>query len=193
MLIARQCCVRNTMRIQHSEFQSLGYNLFMPSTENQVAEWEHAYRVLGVPVSASPRIIKVSWHRLIKQWRPGHCPGGMEEQAEATRMTEILNAAYSSIQSAPLLQHANADPAYSPRDLSSAPGRENAPQMFHWYSFWLRFACGALFGALVSFRMLLYAYENPPVMILGVATTILFFAFASGFVGEKFWSLVKGH
>lgn len=160
----------------------------MSATADQVSEWEHAYRVLGVPVSASPRAIKIAWRRLVRQWRPDHCPGGSGERAEATRMTEILNAAYGSIEAAPLLSYAD-----SPYEPASSLASKETPQMFHWYSFWLRFASGGLFGALVSFRMVLYAYENPPVMILGVAATILFFAFASGFAGEKVWNSIRGH
>lgn len=159
----------------------------MPATANEIAEWEHAYRVLGVPASASTRNIKVAWHQLTKRWRPDRCPVGSHEEAEATRMTEILNAAYSSIQTAPLLQYANVQHSYSAQTFG-----DESPQVFHWYGFWLRFACGALFGALVSFRMVLYAYENPLVMILGVAAMILFFAFASGFAGEKLLNSIRG-
>lgn len=159
----------------------------MPATANEIAEWEHAYRVLGVPASASTRNIKVAWRGLVKRWRPDRCPVGSHEEAEATRMTEILSAAYSSIQTAPLLQYANVRHSYSAQMTADEP-----PQIFHWYGFWLRFACGALLGALVSFRMVLYAYENPLVMILGVAAMILFFAFASGFAGEKFLNSIRG-
>lgn len=165
----------------------------MSPTANEIAEWEHAYRVLGVPASASSRNIKVAWRQLGKRWRPDRCPSGSHEEAEATRMTEILNAAFCSIQTAPLLQYVDVQDGDSTQNPpSSSTAADERPQLFHWYGFWLRFACGALFGALVSFRMVLYAYENPPVMILGVASTILFFAFASGFAGEKLLNWIRG-
>lgn len=108
-------------------------------------------------------------------------------------MTDILNAAYASIQTAPLSQYADLQYVNAlGNPASSAKTSKDKPPMFHWYSFWLRFACGALFGALVSFRMVIYAYENPPLMILGVAAMILFFAFASGFAGEKLWNSMRG-
>jgi hypothetical protein len=106
-------------------------------------------------------------------------------------MTDILNAAYSSIQTAPLLQYIDIQHRNSPQDPTASVATSEEP--FHWYGFWLRFACGALFGAVVSFRMVLYAYEDPLAMILGVAAMILFFAFASGFAGEKFLNSIRGY
>lgn len=166
----------------------------MPATANEISEWEHSYRVLGVPVSASPRNIKIAWRGLVRRWRPDRCSAGSHEQAEATRMTEILNLAYSSIQTAPLLQYAEVQHSNSAQtSASSVTTPDESPRSFHWYGFWLRFACGALFGAVVSFRMVLYAYEDPFLMILGVAAMILFFAFASGFAGENFLNSIRGY
>lgn len=166
----------------------------MPATASEISEWEHAYRVLGVPASASPRNIKIAWRGLLKRWRPDRCAVGSHEHAEAACMTEILNAAYRSIQTAPLLPYVDLAHSNLSKDTgSSVASSDLSPQIFHWYGFWLRFACGALLGAGASFRMVLYAYEDPFVMIPGVAAMILFFAFASGFAGEKFLNSIRGY
>lgn len=164
----------------------------MLSTQEQIVEWRHAYRVLGVADSASPRAIKAAWRDLTDRWRPEHCPGGSADQAEAARMTKILNAAYSSVQDAPLLQHGDAhgDSTGVAGGLAAGELTEDR-QRFNWLVFCVRFAGGGMFGALISFRMLLYAYESPTVIIFSVAGIILFFAFASGFAGEKLWHSIR--
>jgi curved DNA-binding protein CbpA len=74
----------------------------MPAREGEIQNIAHAYRVLDVPHDASPRAIKSSYRKLVKRWHPDRYRPGSEQQAEATQMTSLVNAAYSRIQDAPL-------------------------------------------------------------------------------------------
>lgn len=73
-----------------------------------------------------------------------------------------------------------------------AGARDDAARPFDWVGFVVRFILGALFGVLVSFRVIIslsraYAGFIP----IGIAATILVCAFASGFGGEAFWRAIR--
>src|SRR5215831_8766414 len=125
---------------------------------DQSSAWKQAYRVLDVPASASPQAIKAAHRKLIKRWHPDRYVAGTREQADATRMTELINHAYSSVRAAPLLEHKVAErvpysaeavrrPAIFPwiKYKGTAQGGN-----IDWLGFCVRFVCGAIFGGLLS-------------------------------------------
>ncbi|MGD0271341.1 MAG: hypothetical protein ABSB14_19895 [Candidatus Sulfotelmatobacter sp.] len=63
-----------------------------------------------------------------------------------------------------------------------------ATEKIDWFEFWIRFACGALLGFLISIRLLLYWYdENLGILVLvGVCMTLLC-GFAAARYGDRFW------
>jgi hypothetical protein len=74
----------------------------------------------------------------------------------------------------------------------AAGARDDAERPFDWFGFIVRFVLGALFGTLVSFRVMIslsLAYAN--YIPIGVAVTILFCAFASAFGGDAFWRSIR--
>lgn len=72
-----------------------------------------------------------------------------------------------------------------------AGARDDAARPFDWGGFAVRFVLGALFGALVSFRVVIDLWSGPGLVPEGIAVTILFCAFASGFGGEAFWRAIR--
>ena len=84
----------------------------------QITNLAHAYRVLDVPHDASPRAIKAAYRQLVKRWHPDRYRPGSEEQADATLMTRLLNAAYARIEDAPL-QAGYATPFSAPSNASA--------------------------------------------------------------------------
>ncbi|MGB8543131.1 MAG: J domain-containing protein [Candidatus Acidiferrales bacterium] len=173
----------------------------------------HAYRVLNVPWDASPRAIKASYYKLVQRWHPDHHSTGTEGHADYTLMTKLLNEAYALIKAAPLQSaEKEADPSsssrteYIPRDpvrnvadyyrilenARAAGARDDATRPFDWLGFAVRFVVGALFGALLSFRVIIYLpQEKSRFIALGIVGTILFCAFASGFGGDAFWRAIR--
>jgi curved DNA-binding protein CbpA len=167
----------------------------MPVAEDQIAELRHAYQVLGVPLSASTSSIKQAYRKLVKRWHPDHYPSGTPEYAEATQMTQLINGAYTSIENGPLRYHVDACPADyvksrqaarpSTYDSSNTP-RETLPKT-DWLEFWVRFVCGAMFGALFGFRSLLFFYDQPSSFVLGIVATMLVFGLGAALIGDNFW------
>jgi hypothetical protein len=90
----------------------------------QITNLAHAYRVLDVPHDASPRAIKAAYRQLVKRWHPDRYKPGSAEQADATLMTRLLNAAYARIEDAPL-QAGHATPFSAPR--SATTGSQPSP------------------------------------------------------------------
>jgi hypothetical protein len=63
---------------------------------------------------------------------------------------------------------------------------------FDWIGFAVRFVVGALFGALVSFRVMIdLALFHPNLIPVGVAATILVCALASELGGDAFWRAIR--
>jgi hypothetical protein len=73
-----------------------------------------------------------------------------------------------------------------------AGARDDAARPFDWLGFLVRFVLGGLLGVLLSFRVMIYlSMQSPTVMYIGIVTTILGCAFASGFGGDAFWRALR--
>lgn len=73
-----------------------------------------------------------------------------------------------------------------------AGARDDAARPFDWVGFAVRFALGALFGALLSFRVIIELWtQDTRVISIAIAATILFCALASGFGGDAFWRAIR--
>jgi DnaJ-class molecular chaperone len=174
----------------------------MPHVEDQIAEWMAAYRVLGVPLSASAISIKENYRRLMKRWHPDLFANGSEKQLEANRMTSLFNRAYEKIENAPLrhyLSNRSQVPAIGPaaaRPMGRRPFLD-PPDPFRnmeRVEFWVKFGIGAVFGALFGAGSLLdlYRYDDPGTwgalaILLG---TMVIFGIGSVKGGDKFWDAV---
>jgi preprotein translocase subunit Sec63 len=64
------------------------------------AALDHAYRVLGVQPGVSPLAARRRYRELVMEWHPDRHPRGSQSQAEATRRTQEINAAYRTIRHA---------------------------------------------------------------------------------------------
>jgi len=167
----------------------------MVATEDRIAQWKHAYCLLGVPESASPDAIKRAYRKLVKRWHPDRYAAGTEEQAQATQMTEAINASYSVIRDAPLLQRIEPQHVYAPgRPFPQANQRDmQKTRKFDWFGFWVRFVCGAVFGAFIGLGFsirTLQAYQSGPSVRAVISTIVagmLACGLLSGFGGDSFW------
>jgi hypothetical protein len=172
----------------------------MPIAEDQITELKHAYQILGAPLSASASSIKQTYRKLVKRWHPDLYPSGTPAYAEATQMTKLINAAYSGIENAPLRYYIEACPPAYVRSRQATRPSPNEPSGIRsetlpktdWLEFWIRFVCGALFGALISVRFFLSRYflfsdEQPAILILGIIGIILGSGFAAARSGDEFW------
>src|SRR5215475_13912254 len=134
---------------------------------DQMAEWTRAYGLLGVEHEASAHAIRDAYRRMIKRWHPDLYPAGSQQHAEATQMTVAINNAYKTIARAPLRYRLEsqsppsmpvAATAYSvflsTRDDLERPRRPDRIE------FWVRFTCGALFGAFVGFGAFLSHWNS---------------------------------
>lgn len=164
-------------------------------------ELQRAYQILGVPSSASAHSIKQAYRTLLKRWHPDLYQDGAGAHAEATHMTSLINEAYSAIKHAPLRYHVavNLPTQRSPMPSASTVGHESPNKTSGTFpktdrlEFWVRFTCGALFGALVSIRLVLDFFERPAILALGIAAVILGFGFAAARYGDKFWYSIFRH
>jgi hypothetical protein len=116
-------------------------------------------------------------------------------------MAELINEAYTAIESAPLRYYAETDPiadgrsrqAIRPSTNESTGIRSETLPKTDRLEFWVRFVCGALFGALVSLRLVLEFFDQPAVLAVGVVGAILAFGFAAARYGDKFWYSILRH
>lgn len=169
-------------------------------SEEHIAEMKRAYRVIGAPLSATPSSIKQAYRRLVKRWHPDLYKGGTEEYAEATQMTKLINESYALIGDAPLRFYADAYPtAYATARQAARPAQRVAevPKVdsilkFTWLEFWVRFICGAVFGALFGFRAFIFQYQQPRVFAFGIIASAVVFAIAATYAGDKFWHAFFG-
>jgi curved DNA-binding protein CbpA len=167
----------------------------MPVTEFQLKELKRAYQILGVPLSASAQTIKQNHRQLVKRWHPDRYPSGTAAHGEATNMMKLINEAYSTIGRAPLRYYveSNLPVRGSASQTTRATARESSDKSADTFldtdrlEFWVRFVCGALFGAFVSIRLVLDFYERPTVLILGMVGVTLGFGFAAARYGDRFW------
>ncbi len=137
----------------------------MAPHDGEIANLAHAYRVLDVPWDASPRAIKASYRKLVA-WRNEYIPHDpQQDAAEFYRVVERARA---------------------------AGGCDDAARPFDWLGFIVRFVLGALFGALVSFRVMIsLSLAHPNLIPIGIAVRILFCALASAFGGDAFWRTIR--
>jgi hypothetical protein len=156
----------------------------MVPTEEQLAQWKQAYRLLDVPDSACRQTIKTSYRNLVKRWHPDRYSSGSASQTEAGRMTEMLTAAYSVIQHAPLSALAvrkPTPPVASPRQSIGTP------RNLDWLRIGVRFAFGALVGSVFSVRFAFYQYVTASTIISGMLVTILLCGFIAAICGDRIW------
>jgi curved DNA-binding protein CbpA len=167
----------------------------MASTQFQLTELKRAYQLLDVPLSASAHSIKQAYRRLVKRWHPDRYASGTAVHTEATQMSKLINEASSKIERAPLRYHVEASPStrrataqamYTSTAESTSQTDEKFPNTSR-VEFWVRFVCGALFGAIVSLDLLLKFTESSAGVVFGMVVLILGFAFASARYGDKFW------
>jgi DnaJ-class molecular chaperone len=167
----------------------------MPVVDDQIAALKHAYQVLDSPLSASASSIKDAYRRLIKRWHPDLYASGTPAQTEATQMTKVINEAYLAIKNAPLRYYVEAFSAdyFKSRQVTRpSPGgppgvrAEKIPKM-DWLEFWVRFVCGAVFGAFFGFRALLIYVQQPSSFIKGIAAFTLVFGLGAALFGDQFW------
>ena len=70
--------------------------------------------------------------------------------------------------------------------------RDDASRPFDWLGFIVRFVLGALFGGLMSFRVLIrVSLSRPDLIPVAIAVTVLFCAFASALGGDPFWRAIR--
>lgn len=173
----------------------------MPIPEEQLGDLKRAYQTLGVPLSASAPSIKQTYRRLIGRWHPDRYLNGSPSQVEATHMTQLINQAYSEIKHAPLRYYVGASPlaqegkTEGTRPSANEPISRNCrpvPEIAR-LEFRVRFVCGALFGLIVSFRLMMDIFEHPTILALAIAAAVLGFGFAAARYGDKFWYLIFRH
>lgn len=170
----------------------------MPIDECQLKELERAYQVLGVPLSASALSITKTYHRVAKRWHPDLYSSGTAAYVEATRMMKLINDAYLAIKHAPLRYHSGTHPMAGrgrrpPTRLSETESTNPVRAAFpvtDRLEFWIRFVCGALLGALMSFSLVLNFFEHPNVFIFGTASLIVVCGVAAARYGDRFWRSV---
>lgn len=161
---------------------------------------KHAYELLGVPDSSSARLIKQAYRAMAKRWHPDLYRAGTPEQAEAARMMELINEAYSTIQSAPLRYNTpdyyggvTQSPSQASEPANEIPAITNRKPFVapHRLEFWIRFVCGSMLGVLVSGKILLpniLIFHTPlPVMLCISIVIVLACGFGAARGGDAFW------
>jgi DnaJ-class molecular chaperone len=166
-------------------------------------ELQRAYQILGVSSSASAHSIKHAYRELVKRWHPDLYQTGTAAHAEATEMTRTINEAYSAIEHAPLRYYVDAGGPTPPRTTVNAAtpgvGRESTKKASEAFpktdrvEFWVRFVCGALFGAFIGIRLALEYIDRPTLLAIGITASILGFGFAAARYGDKFWHSIFRH
>ena len=68
---------------------------------------------------------------------------------------------------------------------------DDAARPFDWLGFAVRFVVGALFGGILSFRVIIWLWRSPGLVPVGIVVTILFCGLASGFGGDAFWRAIR--
>ena len=168
----------------------------MPTTEPQITRQHHAYELLEVSPSASAQTIKQAYRRMVKRWHPDLYPPGTTAYAEATQMTKAINEAYALIERAPLRYYDSIpiDRSYvreSPQAEQAATFRSIGMMAAQFHrpdrlEFWVRFVCGAAFGAFISLRLVIYM-QKPTSVVFTILVGALVCAFGAARGGDKFW------
>jgi hypothetical protein len=116
-------------------------------------------------------------------------------------MTQLINQAYSEIERAPLRYYIGASPLAQEtlRRGTDPTGNEPADKESgtvldtDQLEFWVRFACGALFGSFVSIRLVIDLFEHPTTLVLAIAAAVLGLGFGAARYGDKFWYSILRH
>lgn len=177
----------------------------MPTDPSGFSNIKRAYELLGVPDSASTHAIKHAYRVMAKRWHPDLYRAGTPEQAEAARMMEHINEAYSTIQRAPLRYGSPGHTGVPPQQAKQAQTPINdfrVPDHEHFVAmdkleFWVRFFCGSLLGIFVgvgiALRTNLFSADTPPIPVLCVAMVIvLACGFGAARGGDRFWYAIFG-
>jgi hypothetical protein len=170
----------------------------MPVLGDEIAEYKHAYQVLGVPHYATARAIKTAYYKLVKRWHPDLYTASTPEHAEATQMSMLINQAHSAIAHAPLRYRSSPSAVngtshkpYSPVTATMRIKIEPLkPHRIDRLEFWVRFVCGALFGLFSGVFWALSEMstaEIPMIAGLGILALTAGFGLAAARYGDKFW------
>jgi DnaJ domain len=176
----------------------------MVTVEEQVGEWKAAYALLNVPLDASASAIKAGYRGLMKRWHPDLYEAGSGEQAEATRMTELINEAYAKIARAPLRYYGGAQAPF--RNGSSWKPRASRPpdppdpfKNMDRAEWWIRFVMGALFGVFLALQVAFMSVRRfgPPLFSTKVSLAILvgctlFCGIGAAKKADRFWRIFFG-
>ena len=166
---------------------------------------ERAYRVVGVPTDASAQAIKQVHRKLVRRWHPDLHGAGTAEHSEASEMTRLINEAYSAISNAPLRYQPppvgvdyrrNATQDSKPGSNANETSEKPLPRLDR-IEFWVRFVCGALFGAFVTLDVFIGGFtdsvESPKTLMIGVFGTLTIgLGILSTWLGDKFWYMILG-
>jgi hypothetical protein len=145
-------------------------------------------------------VIKHAYRVMAKRWHPDLYISGTPEQAEAARMMELINEAYSVIQSAPLRYNGQdyystapqptSQPSKPANDIPATSNRKPfvAPDRLE---FWIRFVCGSILGVFVSAGMILRSWFWLKPSLTQVLCITIVIVLACGFGaargGDAFW------
>jgi DnaJ-like protein len=172
-----------------------------PTDPSRFGNLKHAYELLGVPDSASAHVIKHAYRTMAKRWHPDLYLAGTPEQAEAARMMELINEAYSTIQRAPLRYGTRGYSGVAPRPTKQASRSvsdistmsEGGPFVaMDRLEFWVRFVCGSILGIFVSAGFLLridvFSDDVPPAFVVCIAIlAVLGCGYGAARGGDEFW------
>jgi DnaJ domain len=119
--------------------------------------------------------------------------GGTSPRAERSASTEPDPSGSSRSEYIPRDPMHDATEFYRMMEHAREAGaRDDAARPFDSVGFIVRFVLGALFGALLSFRVMITLWRAYPSLIpAAIVATILFCAFASGFGGDAFWRAIR--
>jgi DnaJ domain len=164
-------------------------------------EFKRAYQILGVPFSASALSIKRAYRMLANRWHPDHYQNGTADYVDATNMMSLINEAHTTIEHAPLRYRIETYPQVLGRrnPIGYQTAEPYVNQRHHFATdrleFWVRFICGAVFGAFTSLNLMSLLSQPPSfvygtAMLVGVATLIISCGIAAARIGDEFWKKV---
>jgi hypothetical protein len=164
-------------------------------------EFKRAYQILGVPFSASALSIKRAYRMLANRWHPDHYQNGTADYVDATNMMSLINEAHTTIEHAPLRYRIETYPQVLGRrnPIGYQTAEPYVNQRHHFATdrleFWVRFICGAVFGAFTSLNLMSLLSQPPSFaygtsMLVGVATLIISCGIAAARIGDEFWKKV---
>jgi len=112
-------------------------------------------------------------------------------------MMTLINESYSLIEHAPLRYYVESspEPPHAQTRIPRSPNRKidwRTPPPTDRFEFWVRFVCGALFGALISARLYFALYERPTTLTLIAAGLVLGCGLGAARYGDQFWRSVLG-